>query len=74
MNSEDDFKIWMSRVEFYLELMVKKTTGDFNTYDYRNDYINNYEPEQTAIHVIEDNIQQLKPKEGTEKWLRKIRG
>jgi hypothetical protein len=48
---EDAFDKWMSRVDIYLEQMVKKLSGDFH-YNYLQDFYNKVPPEITATRVI----------------------
>jgi hypothetical protein len=60
MSRDLKFEHWKSRVEFHLELMAKKTMGDFNWYNYHADYANKVEPVQTAARVIRENHRRLK--------------
>lgn len=53
MTEDEAFNIWMSRVEIYLESMVKKSTNELNVrYDFLQDFKNNVQPEYTATLII----------------------
>jgi hypothetical protein len=56
---EDAFDIWKSRVDVYLEQMVKKSSGSFR-YDYLNDFKNNIPPEETATRAIKSGYKGAK--------------
>jgi hypothetical protein len=45
------FERWKSRVDVYLEQMVKKLSGDFK-YDYLHDFQNKVPPSITATRVV----------------------
>jgi hypothetical protein len=64
MTENQEFSIWMSRVEFYLESMVKKSLTLLKSYDYRDDFNKGFLPEETATRVIQRS----------RKWQRKTRG
>jgi hypothetical protein len=55
MIKDAKFEQWKSRVEFYLQLMVKKSLGDFDWYNYHQDYYDGVRPEHTATRVIQEN-------------------
>jgi hypothetical protein len=48
---ENRFDIWKSKVELYLEQMIKKSCNDFK-YDYERDFKNNISPNETAMRVV----------------------
>jgi hypothetical protein len=52
MTQHQEFSIWMSKVEFYLESMIKKSPPEFESYDYRGDFNRGVLPETTAMRVI----------------------
>jgi hypothetical protein len=52
MTENHEFSIWMSKVEFYLESMIKKSSREFESYDYRDDFNRGFLPESTATRVI----------------------
>ena len=53
MDRNQEFSIWMSKVEFYLESMIKKSSPEFESYDYRGDFNRGILPETTAILIIQ---------------------
>lgn len=55
MEKNEEFEIWMSKVEHQLEMMLKKSPSEFSPYDYYDDFVNNTKPEVTAIRVIRRN-------------------
>jgi len=52
MTDEERFDRWKSRVELYLEQMIKKSSYEFPSYDYLADFKNNIPPNETAGRVI----------------------
>jgi hypothetical protein len=52
MTDEERFQKWKSKVELYLEQMVKKSTYEFPSYDYLEDFKNRVPPNVTAGSVI----------------------
>jgi len=48
---EEAFDLWKSRVDVYLEQMVKKLSGDFR-YDFLKDFNDKIPPSVTATRVV----------------------
>jgi hypothetical protein len=51
------FEFWKSRVDIYLEQMVKKSSEDFR-YDYLHDFNNNIPPSITATRAMRRGYRQ----------------
>jgi hypothetical protein len=64
MDRNQEFSIWMSKVEFYLESMIKKSSPEFESYDYHGDFKRGVLPEETATIIIQRS----------RKWQKKTRG
>jgi|GEM_PF-5385483 hypothetical protein len=57
IQEQAEFELWKSRVEVYLEQMVKKSTDDFR-YNYLQDFNNNVPPSITATRVVRTGYRQ----------------
>jgi hypothetical protein len=55
MTEQEAFERWKSQVEVYLELMVKKSIFELPYYNYKRDFNNNVQPEETATRVIQQS-------------------
>jgi hypothetical protein len=51
---EDKFDKWMSRVELWLQQMVKKTSYELPEYDYHQDFTDDVPPQVTAARAIRE--------------------